>query len=64
MSDTTTKFKGDIVFNDGKQDVKGSELGTRQWVNDNFPNYTYANKNYVSKNEVNEALDKCVKQDD
>ena len=44
---TTTKFIGDIVFNDGEQDVKASELGTKQWVNDNFPTYTYANKNYV-----------------
>ena len=28
-TDTTTKFKGDIIFNNGEKDVKASELITK-----------------------------------
>ena len=42
-TDTTTKFIGDIIFNNGDKDINASDL--------------------VTVDEVNEALDKCVKRD-
>lgn len=43
-AETTTKFKGDIVFNDGERDILVSDLATVE--------------------EVNEALNQCVKNND
>lgn len=43
-AETTTKFKGDIVFNDGEKDILVSDLATVE--------------------EVNEALNQCIKNND
>ena len=68
-TERATKFIGDIIFNNGDKDIRASELatvdevnevlkeyGTKQYLNDNFPPYTYLNNNVVKKTELTDYV--------
>ena len=68
-TERATKFIGDIIFNNGDKDIRASELatvdevnevlkeyGTKQYINDNFPPYTYLNNNVVKKTELTDYV--------